>query len=212
MGFMIRAEGSASHTPEPTCLFWSKTTTCFTTNSSDDHMPWPPNNRPVFPRLSWTSSSICASCKWMWYITALVFLVPAPRFTNPHSWLSVALCLCSSFPLSSRDTSFSAQQAVCPFITWLSFLSLSLSLRGGLQWIFITLQVNLHYGVLCVLLLVQIHTRMHTGVLQLQNSGYYNLNIQKKNTRFPITAQLKKKFSTILPCSEAYALGCVKIM
>lgn len=111
-------------------------------------------------------------------------------FTNPHSWLSVALCLRSSFPLSSGDASFSAQQAICPFITWLSFLSLTLSLRGGLQWIFITLQVNLHYGVLCVLLLVQIHTLTCIQVCFSFETGYYILNIQRERTHFSFTAQL----------------------
>lgn len=53
----------------------------------------------------------------------------------------------------------------------LSFLSLGPSLRGGLPWVLITQQVNLHHAVLCVLSLA--HGHQHTGVRCQQPPSLY---------------------------------------
>lgn len=98
MGFMIHAEESASHTPEPTCLFWSKTTTCFTTN----RFRWPhalasKNTRSVslgdpkpHPQFVFHANGCHTSRRWSFLCLLLASL-------NSHPWLSLALCLRSSF-------------------------------------------------------------------------------------------------------------------
>lgn len=95
------------------------------------------------------------------------FLLPLwflPSVTNTVFSIHVCIGVFSSF-LQRWATHYRASCLVRHyFITLLSHSSLSLYLKGGLQWVFITPPVNLHYFVLYVLLLAQRHTYTCTQV------------------------------------------------
>lgn len=135
---------------------------------------------------------MCYACKCLYinrgYCLSTISS-PSPLLSSPPCSLcsffrSLSLCLCPPLlSLSPRGTPFSKVQASEPFAPsllhyfTLSFLSLALSLRGGLQWLFITQQVNLHHGVLCVLSLAQTHivTHPHIQVYATRIPPYLNI-------------------------------------
>lgn len=174
MGFMVKLKSlPLTHLSPLLCFEATRNnfeTTCSITNCSDDRMPFA--SRDSSGALAWMRNA----CKYLSIhhgscLSAISSLPPNPFSSfSPLSW---APCLCPSFLRPPRDAPFSKVWASEPFApsllhyAVLSFLSLALSLRGGLQWVFITQQVNLHHGVLCVLSLAQRRIVAHTGVRRL---------------------------------------------
>lgn len=125
----------------------------------------------------------CLSFQTIYHFTATLqvpwlqpfqcLLHPAPKCFIPHSLLSLTPGLCPHLLVPQRRPFL--HTVSCLLLRYfITSFSRSSSLTGGLQWIFITQRVNLHYGVLCVVSLVRTHIAAHIHTSSF--GGFYNLN------------------------------------
>lgn len=172
MGFMIKAEGSPSHTPEPSHILETALRQLF-----PDCLDALASKLFVVRYLDLLPHIKClmyANIFQYIYISYIYLsrLLPAPYMLSPtHSPTFPAACL---FSPSSRDSSFSTQWAVCSFITSLLHSPVRLSLhcasrrRATLGFHYSTSQSS-SWCPLCGL--IGSNTQTHTGVSYLKKRG-----------------------------------------